>query len=68
MSTTYFCVIYFLSWSFLAVTHFVILCSGYHFAEGIKQNCKEVDDFQFVYPNAVHDAAELKIHIYETGV
>ena len=29
MSTTYSCIIYFLSQSFLAVTHFVILCSGY---------------------------------------
>ena len=36
------CVIDFLSRSFLAVTHFVILCSGYRFAEGIR----------FVHPNA----------------
>ena len=53
MSTTYLCVIYFLSWSFLAVTHFLILCSGYRFAEGIWQNCKEVVDLRFVHRNAV---------------
>ena len=47
MSTTYLCVIYFLSRSFLAVTHFVILCSGYRFAEGIR----------FVHPNAAQLSA-----------
>ena len=30
------CVIYFLSRSFVALAHFVILCSGYRFAEGIR--------------------------------
>ena len=52
MNTTYSCIIYFLSWSFLAVTHFVILCSGYRFAEVIRLNCKEVVDLRFVHPNA----------------
>ena len=33
------------------MTHF-ILCSGYRFADGIKQSCKEVVDLQFVHPNA----------------
>ena len=47
------CVIYFLSQSFLAVTHFVVLCSGYHFAKGIQWNCKGVDDLRFAHPNAV---------------
>ena len=51
MSTTYLCVIYFLSRSFLAATHFFILCSGYRFAEVIRQNCKVVD-LRFVHPNA----------------
>ena len=32
------------------MTHF-ILCSGYHFADGIQQTCKEVVDLQFVHPN-----------------
>ena len=36
MSITYLCVIYFISWLFLAVTHFVILCAGYCFAEGMR--------------------------------
>ena len=52
MNTTYSCIIYFLSWSFLVVTHFDILCSGYRFAEVIRQNCKEVVDLRFVHPNA----------------
>ena len=47
MSTTYLCVVYFLSRSFLAVTHFVILCSGYRFTEGIR----------FVHPNAAQLSA-----------
>ena len=51
MSTTYLCVIYFLSPPFLSVTHFVIPCSGYRFAEVIRQNCKVVD-LRFVHPNA----------------
>ena len=33
------------------MTHF-ILRSGYRFADGIKQSCKEVVDLQFVHPNA----------------
>ena len=52
ISTAYMCVVCFLSRSFLAVTHFVILCSGYRFAEGIQSNCKEVVDLRFVHPNA----------------
>ena len=52
ISTKYLCVIHFLSRSFLAVTHFVILCSGYRFAEVIRSNCKEVADLRFVHPNA----------------
>ena len=52
MSTPYLCVIYFLSRSFLAGTHFVILYSGYRFAEGIRSNCKEVVDLQFVHPKS----------------
>ena len=45
MSTTYSCVIYFLSWSFLAVIHFVILCSGCRFAEGIRKIVKKLLTF-----------------------
>ena len=52
MRAIYSCVTYFYSWSFLAVNHFVILCSGYRLAEGIWKNCKEVVDLRFVHPNA----------------
>ena len=31
---------------------FVILCSRYCFAEGIRKNCKELVDLQFVHPKS----------------
>ena len=50
MNITYLCVIYFISWLFLAVTHFVILCAGYCFAEGMRfvhQNAAQLSGIFF---------------------
>ena len=47
-----FVLICFLSRLFLSVPHFVILCSGYRFADGIQWKCKEVVDLRFVHLNA----------------
>ena len=50
----YIYVCYFLSWSFSALTHFIILCSGYRLAEDIQQIT-----VRHIFP---------KIHRYKIGV
>ena len=52
MSTTYSCVIYFLSQLFSLLIADDLFRSGYRFANDLWQNCKEVVDLRFIHRNA----------------